>query len=205
MPIALNSLQDLAELEFDEIIDVRSPAEYAEDHILGAVNLPVLSDEERMEVGTLYKQESPFKARKIGAALVAQNAARHLQTFLLDKPGSYRPLVYCWRGGQRSNAFASILSQIGWRAEVLDGGYKTYRRKVKETLYEQLFPSPVFLLDGDTGSGKTDILQKLPALGWQVLDLETMARHRGSVLGGYAEAQPSQKGFESDLAARVLA
>lgn len=203
MPVTLTSLNDFAALDFDEIIDVRSPAEYAEDHIAGAINLPVLSDAERVEVGTIYKQESPFKARKIGAALVARNAAHHLQTFLADKPGGYRPLVYCWRGGQRSNAFASILMQIGWRAEVLNGGYKSYRRQVVETLYDRPFPCPVVLLDGDTGSGKTEILQNLSRLGWQVLDLEMMARHRGSVLGAMTDAQPSQKSFESDLAARV--
>ncbi|MEM9393577.1 MAG: tRNA 2-selenouridine(34) synthase MnmH [Pseudomonadota bacterium] len=203
MPVSLSDFRDVAALDFDEIIDVRSPSEYAEDHIAGAVNLPVLSDAERAQVGTIYTQESPFKARKIGAALVAQNAARHLQTFLSDKPGGYRPLVYCWRGGQRSNAFASILSQIGWRSEVLKGGYKSYRRLVVETLYKRPLPSLVMLLDGDTGSGKTEILQNLVGLDWQIIDLEHMARHRGSVLGGFAEPQPSQKSFESNLAWQV--
>ncbi|WP_425092896.1 tRNA 2-selenouridine(34) synthase MnmH [Tropicimonas sp. S265A] len=203
MALTLSTLGDLNNLQHDEIIDVRSPAEYAEDHVPGSINLPVLTDTERAQVGTIYKQESPFKARKIGAALVAQNAARHLQTHLADKPGNYRPLVYCWRGGQRSNAFAAILSQIGWRAQVVGGGYKTYRRLVVDALYDQPFPCPVILLDGDTGSGKTDILNRLPALGWQVLDLEGLARHRGSVLGAYTQAQPSQKGFESALAMGV--
>lgn len=198
-----HDLNDLAASGFDEILDVRSPAEFAEDHIPGAVNLPVLSDTERAQVGTIYKQDSPFKARKLGAALVAQNAARHLQNHLADKPGSYRPLVYCWRGGQRSNALASILAQIGWRSEVLKGGYKSYRRLVVEQLYTRPFPAPVLLLDGDTGSGKTDILNLLPHHGAQILDLEALAHHRGSVLGGLAEAQPSQKAFESELALQI--
>ena len=100
---------------FDMVIDVRSPGEFAEDHAPGAVNLPVLSAAERAEVGTIYVQERRFKARRIGAAYIAANVARHLQAALADKPGSFQPLVYCWRGGQRSNAMATILSQVGWR------------------------------------------------------------------------------------------
>jgi tRNA 2-selenouridine synthase len=204
MAVTLTQLSDLQDLGYDEVLDVRSPAEYAEDHVPGAVNLPVLSDAERAEVGTIYTQDSPFKARKIGAALVAQNAARHLQTYLADKPGGYRPLVYCWRGGARSNSFAAILTQIGWRTGVVDGGYKSYRRLVVRALYDQPVPSKVILLDGDTGSGKTEILNRLGAQGWQTLDLEGMARHRGSVLGAFSEPQPSQKAFESALVARIV-
>jgi rhodanese-related sulfurtransferase len=127
MAITLTSLGDAIDLGFDDIIDVRSPSEWADDHIPGAISLPVLDDAERARVGTIYKQESPFTARKVGAALVAQNAARHLQGPLADKPGSWRPLVYCWRGGQRSGSFATILSQVGWRVETVAGGYKTWR------------------------------------------------------------------------------
>ena len=98
---------------FDAIIDVRSPAEFAEDHVPGAISLPVLSDEERAVDGTIYVQESRFKARRLGAAIIARNVARHLETALADKDGAFRPLVYCWRGGQRSGAMATILSQVG--------------------------------------------------------------------------------------------
>lgn len=203
MSVTLNALSDLTTLPFDEILDVRSPAEYAEDHVHGAVNLPVLSNTERAEVGTVYVQDSPFKARKMGAALVARNAARHLETHLADKPGGYRPLVYCWRGGQRSGSFAAILQQVGWRAETVAGGYQSYRRMVSAALYEADFPCRVILLDGNTGSGKTDLLGMLPAHGLQVLDLEGLAHHRGSLLGSYAEPQPAQKGFESALAAAI--
>jgi tRNA 2-selenouridine synthase len=185
---------------FDAIIDVRSPGEFAEDHVPGAVNLPVLDNDERARVGTIYVQDSPFRARRIGAALVARNVARHLETALADKPGGFRPLIYCWRGGQRSGAMATILSQVGWRTAVLRGGYKTYRRGVQRRLYDQDLSLDLVLLDGPTGSGKTAILARLPALGVQVIDLEGLAEHRGSLFGGIpGRAQPSQKLFESRL------
>ena len=205
MAITLTSLRDLAVLGFDDIIDVRAPAEWAEDHVPGAINLAVLDDAERAEVGTIYKQVSPFTARKVGAALVAANAARHLQGPLAEKPGGWRPLVYCWRGGQRSGSFASILAQIGWRVEVIAGGYKAWRGLVVAALYDQPFPCPVVVLDGNTGSAKTDILNMLPGLGVQVLDLEGLARHRGSLFGGMSGGQPSQKAFETALAMAMLA
>jgi tRNA 2-selenouridine synthase len=199
MALTLTSLRQIADLGFDDIIDVRSPAEFAEDHIPGAINLPVLDDRERAEIGTIYKQDSPFRARKLGAALVAANAARHLQGALIDKPGGWQPLVYCWRGGQRSGSFASILSQIGWRVDLVAGGYKAYRSLVVKALYDAAFPCPVILLDGNTGSAKTALLHLLAARGVQVLDLEGLAHHRGSLFGAMPEGQPSQKAFESAL------
>lgn len=199
MPVKLESLAAVASLDFDTIIDVRAPAEYAEDHMPGAISLPVLDDDERARVGTIYKQVSPFDARKIGAALVAKNAAAHLQGPLADKPGGWRPLVYCWRGGQRSGSFAVILQQIGWRVETVQGGYKSWRHLVVDSLYDAPFPCPVVVLDGNTGSAKTDILKLLPERGVQVLDLEGLANHRGSLFGGMGD-QPSQKAFEGRLA-----
>ena len=204
MAVDLTSLAALSDLAFDAVIDVRSPSEFAEDHMPGAINLPVLSDAERAEVGTIYVQDSAFRARKVGAALVARNAAHHIEGPLAHFDGGWRPLVYCWRGGQRSGSFAMILRQIGWRADTVEGGYKAYRRLVVTCLYEQAFPSPVFLLDGDTGTAKTEILGMLAERGLQVIDLEGLANHRGSVLGGRG-AQPSQKSFESSLAAEVNA
>ena len=203
MSITLTSLANLGDLPFDQIIDVRSPDEWAEDHIPGAINLPVLDNAERAHVGTIYKQESPFKARKLGAALVAQNAARHLMGPLADKPGGYRPLVYCWRGGQRSGSFATILEQIGWRVDVIRGGYKAYRQLVVQTVYDTPFPAPAVVLDGNTGTAKTEVLGLLAARGVQVIDLEGIARHRGSVFGGRAGGQPSQKAFEGALAQAI--
>jgi tRNA 2-selenouridine synthase len=199
MAVQLNSLADVLALDFDDIIDVRAPAEWAEDHVPGAISLPVLDDAERARVGTIYKQVNPFSARKIGAALVAKNAARHLEGPLADKPGGWRPLVYCWRGGQRSGSFASILSQIGWRVEVVAGGYKTWRRLVVDALYNDPFPHQLVVLDGNTGSAKTEVLNLLPARGVQVVDLEGLANHRGSLFGSLGD-QPSQKAFEGRLA-----
>ena len=182
------------------MIDVRSPAEFAEDHAPGAINLPVLSNEERAEVGTIYVQQSRFLARKIGAAYIARNVAHHLQTALADQPGSFRPLIYCWRGGQRSGAMATILAQVGWRTTVLAGGYKTWRRHVSTRLYDTALPFRLVLLDGYTGSGKTEVLARLAARGLQTLDLEGLAAHRGSLFGAIAgRPQPSQKLFESRL------
>lgn len=205
MAYRIASLPDFAQHGFDTVIDVRSPAEYAEDHLPGAINLPALSDAERARVGTIYKRESPFTARKLGAALVARNVAAHLEGPLAEMPGGWRPLVYCWRGGQRSGSVATILREIGWRVETLEGGYRSFRRGVVQALYEADFPAPVVLLDGNTGTAKTDVLKRLRAKGAQVIDLEGLARHRGSLLGGVAGGQPSQKAFETALAVEIAA
>lgn len=199
MAFSLTDTRHLAEAGFDTIIDVRSPSEFAEDYVPGAVSMPVLSDAERAEVGTIYTQDSPFRARKIGAALVARNAARHIEDRLLGMDGGWRPLVYCWRGGQRSGSFASILNQIGWRVEVLDGGYRSWRRLVVGRLYDADLGLKVIRLDGYTGTAKTALLAEVAALGGQVIDLEGLARHRGSILGDVEGAQPAQKGFETAL------
>lgn len=205
MPVySLSSLSDLSKAPFDTVIDVRAPSEYAEDHLPGAINLPVLSDEERAKVGTIYKQVSPFDAKKIGAALVSKNAAHHLQTELADKPGGWRPMVYCWRGGQRSGSFATILEQIGWRVGLLKGGYKSYRRMVVAALYDQPLPHRFILIDGGTGTAKTRLLTLLAETGAQVIDLEGMANHRGSLFGSMGD-QPSQKMFESRIAMALAA
>ena len=203
MALTLTSLSDAPWTRFDTVIDVRAPAEFAEDHLPGAISLAVLSDEERARVGTIYKQVSAFEARKIGAALVARNAARHIEERLMEHDGAWRPLVYCWRGGQRSNSFASILSQIGWRVEVLDGGYRSYRRLVNAMLHEDPLPHRLVLLDGNTGTAKTAVLARLAATGVQVLDLEGMAEHRGSIFGGLEAPQPAQKMFESRIVERL--
>ena len=205
MPITLPNLPALASLKFDEIIDARAPAEFAEDHLPGAVSLPVLDDAERAHVGTVYKQESPFTARKIGAALVARNVARHLETTLADRPKGYRPLVYCWRGGQRSGSFALILRQVGWQAETIDGGYRAFRHLVQTALYDTPWPSPVIVLDGNTGTAKTDLLALLAERGQQVIDLEGLANHRGSLFGAVPGGQPAQKAFETRLAMQATA
>ncbi len=201
MPLPRYTQQPWTET-YSEIIDVRSPSEFTQDRIPTAINLPVLDDAERAEVGTIYKQ-SPFAARKKGAALVAKNISQHLIEHFASKDKDYRPLVYCWRGGQRSNSMASVLSQIGWQVTVIEGGYKTYRTYVREQLEKLPEKFNYKLLCGLTGSGKTYILRQLKQRGAQVLDLEAIANHRGSLLGeewiGKPASQPSQKYFESLL------
>ncbi len=183
---------------FDALIDVRSPAEFAEDHLPGAVNWPVLDDEQRRTVGTMYKQVSPLQARKVGAAMVARNIADHVERWLADTPREWRPLVYCWRGGQRSGSLAWFLGQIGFRSAQLQGGYKAFRAVVRAELQTLPQRHRYQVLCGRTGSGKTRLLHALAAQGAQTLDLEGLAGHRGSVLGALPGcAQPSQKHFDS--------
>lgn len=205
MALKFSDLTQLYSHGFDTVIDVRSPAEFAEDHLPGAINLPVLDNEERARVGTIYKQQSPFLARKLGAALVFRNAANHIEHRLSHHEGNWRPLVYCWRGGQRSGSFTWTLQQIGWRAEVVEGGYRTYRRLVNAYLYDQPLPFRLVALDGYTGTAKTDLLHYLNQRGVQVVDLEGLANHRGSLLGERPGGQPSQKAFESALSAALCA
>ena len=186
--------------DYDEIIDVRSPAEYAEDHIPGAISAPVLSNEQRAQVGTLYVQTSSFEAKKLGAALIARNIALHLETQFKDKPKNWRPLVYCWRGGQRSGAMSIILAQVGWQVGRLEGGYKAYRRHVIAELSVLPARFNYRVVCGATGSGKSRLLHALREQGAQVLDLEHLAQHRGSLLGNLPnEPQPAQKMFDSLL------
>jgi tRNA 2-selenouridine synthase len=185
--------------EFDTIIDARSESEYALDHIPGAINCPVLNDEERILVGTTYKQVGTFEAKKIGAPLVARNVARYIDTLFADKPRDWKPLVYCWRGGNRSGSMAHILAKVGWPVVQLDGGYKAFRGFVNGALEDP--PALQYrVVCGTTGSGKSRLLETLDAIGAQVLDLERLAAHRGSVLGHLPnEPQPSQKMFETRI------
>jgi len=183
---------------FDEVIDVRSPAEFALDHIPGAVNCPVLDDAERARVGTIYTQVSPFDAKKLGAALVSKNIARHIEERFRERERGWRPLVYCWRGGKRSAAMAHVLREVGWEAATLAGGYRAYRREVVARLDALPSRFRFRVVCGATGSGKSRLLAALAAQGAQVLDLERLASHRGSLLGELpGEPQPSQKLFDS--------
>lgn len=191
---------------FDEIVDVRTPAEFAEDHIPGSINCPVLDNRQRIEVGTLYKQHSPFEAKKVGAAYVAENIARHLRATFHDRPKTWKPLIVCWRGGMRSGSMTLILRRVGWNAQQLQGGYKDYRKLVVTQLAELPQRFHFNVICGATGSGKSRLLQALAQRGEQVLDLEEMACHKGSVLGVLPDAeQPSQKSFETRLFFALLA
>jgi tRNA 2-selenouridine synthase len=185
---------------FDTIIDVRSPLEYEEDHIIGSINCPVLYDQERIIVGTIYKKESTFKAKIIGSSLTAKNIAKHIEEKFINQQGSWQPLIYCWRGGQRSKAFSLILSEVGWRTFQLEGGYKKYRNEVINFLNKVGSKLKIILISGKTGSAKTKILQNIKLQGGQILDLENLANHKGSLLGKIPDLkQPSQKLFESKL------
>ena len=195
-----------ARADYAAIIDVRSEGEFAVDCFPGAINAPVLDNTERARVGTLYKQVSPFEARKLGAALVARNIARHLETRFAAMPRDWNPLIYCWRGGSRSGAMAQVFAQIGWRVQVVEGGYQAYRRCVVHDLEQWPAQLQFVVLCGRTGCGKTRLLHALAQRSAQVLDLEGHAHHRGSVLGIDPQSvQPSQKAFESSLHAALAA
>ncbi len=198
------SIRELLSHDFDAVIDVRSPGEFAADHIDAAVNLPVLDDDERRQVGTTYTQDSKFRARRIGASMISRNIACHLDTALAGHAPDWRPLIYCWRGGKRSQAFAEICHQVGWRCTTLSGGYKRYRRLVNAFFYHDPMPFRPILLAGPTGTGKTAILTELAKIGVQTLDLEHCARHRGSIFGHVQAGQPTQKRFESCLITGLL-
>ncbi|MGI4935983.1 MAG: tRNA 2-selenouridine(34) synthase MnmH, partial [Janthinobacterium lividum] len=200
-PALITLPEALARLpSFDAVIDVRSPAEFALDHLPGAINCPVLDDEERVRVGTMYKQVNAFEAKKLGAALVARNIAHHIDTAFAGHGRHWQPLLYCWRGGNRSGAMALILAKIGWPALQLDGGYRFFRHHVNAELAVLPARFDFRVVCGTTGSGKSRLLQHLAMLGAQVLDLEALAEHRGSVLGILPGApQPSQKMFESRI------
>lgn len=199
--------QELAEhwQAFDALIDARTPDEFALDHLPGAINLPVLTNEERIEIGTLYKVSS-FEAKKRGAAHVARNIARHLETALIDQPRHWRPLVYCWRGGNRSQAMATVFERIGWKAQVLEGGYAEFRRFLTQDLSRLASTFQYRVVCGVTGSGKSQFLRHLANEGEQILDLEALAHHRGSLLGAEpVGSQPSQKSFETQIWDRLRA
>jgi tRNA 2-selenouridine synthase len=194
-PLSLEQLR-----AFDAVLDARSPAEYAEDHLPGAQNTPVLDDAERVLVGTIYKQQSAFEAKRVGAPIAARNISKHIEERFADKPRDWRPLVYCWRGGGRSGSLVHVLRQVGWDAQRLDGGYKAFRRQVVAELDAMPARHRFHVLCGATGAGKSRLLEALGEAGAQVLDLEVLAAHRGSVLGDLPDApQPTQKAFETSI------
>ena len=188
--------------EYDTIIDVRSPAEYATDHVPSAVNLPVLDNDQRHEVGSLYKDDK-LAARRVGMGYVAKALSDLAARELVDKPDSWSPLVYCWRGGMRSSTVVDALRKVGWKAESIQGGYRAYRAHVRSLLAELPAKFTWIVLCGPTGSGKTALLAELTRLGGSCLDLEGLANHRGSLFGDCGR-QPSQKSFESSLAQRLM-
>jgi tRNA 2-selenouridine synthase len=193
------------------ILDVRSPSEYLEDHIEGAENYPVLNDEERSIVGTLYKKNN-FAAKQLGAKLIAKNISVILEIIEKSeesyiKQNLRKPLtnflIYCWRGGMRSHSLFTVMDLIGYNTYVLNGGYKAYRSWINTFLTTYNFPK-VIVVHGPSGSGKTEILNTLQNEGFPIINLEKYANHSGSVFGSKVERQPSQKYFETLLAMRLL-
>jgi tRNA 2-selenouridine synthase len=185
--------------EYALVIDARSPHEYADDHLPGAVNLPIVDDAQHAEVGTLHRSD-PHAAYVLGSQYALRNIAAHIGSVIAALPPRSRLLVYCFRGGKRSKAWADPLRTIGFPVDVLPGGWKAYRGWVRARL-EQLPGELTWrLVSGTTASGKTRLLQALAAAGEQVLDLEAIARHRGSLLGDLpGQPQPPQKRFDSQL------
>lgn len=192
---ALRSIDD-----FDAILDARSESEYAEDHLPGAQNWPTLRDAERHEIGTIYKQVNAFEAKKRGAAIAARNISAHIDRHVIDQPKGWQPLTYCWRGGKRSGSLSLILSEIGFRVTLIEGGYKAFRNALLADIPAQVQRLQFRVICGTTGSGKTRLLQALAQAGAQVLDLEALACHRSSVLGALpGQPQPSQKAFDTQV------
>ncbi|MEO7445022.1 MAG: tRNA 2-selenouridine(34) synthase MnmH [Ferruginibacter sp.] len=197
--------------ETNPVFDVRSPGEYTHAHIPGAHSLPIFSDEERKAIGTTYKQSSREKAIKEGLEFfgsrmkdLVEQAEAALRQELSNKKGGQKPklLIHCWRGGMRSNAVAWLLDLYGFECYLLEGGYKSYRN-----LALQQFEKPIDLqlLGGYTGSGKTEVLEQLSAKGLPIIDLEKIAKHRGSAFGGIGQPeQPSQEMFENLLALELM-
>lgn len=203
-PFADRSVTIAGLCAFADRLDVRSPAEFALDHLPGARNTPVLDNDERARIGTLHSQTSAFAARRAGAAVVSRNIATILETACADKPRDWSPLVYCWRGGQRSRSLTMVLNEVGFRARQLVGGYRAYRRHVSAELATLPTRFRYTVLCGLTGSGKSRLLDALAQTDAQVLDLEALAGHRGSLLGDTPGVpQPSQKRFESGLFAAL--
>jgi tRNA 2-selenouridine synthase len=189
--------------QYDLIIDARSPREYEEDHIPGAVNLPVVNNEEFAEVGILHRTD-PTAAYQLGARYSLNNIARHIEHHVSKYPGRCKVLVYCFRGGKRSKVWFDVLDTIGYRVEKLKGGWKAYRRWVNEQLASAPTGYRYIVLSGPTGSGKTRLLNALQEAGAQVLDLEGIAVHRGSMIGAVpGRPQPTQKMFDSMLLQRL--
>ncbi|RJQ30579.1 MAG: tRNA 2-selenouridine(34) synthase MnmH [Peptococcaceae bacterium] len=181
------------------LVDVRSEGEFQEATIPGAVNVPLLSNEERAAVGVTYKNDGPGIARRLGLELVAPKMAGKVTS--LDRlAGSRELVVFCWRGGLRSQFMASVLDTVGYKVSRVTGGYKAYRRYVNEYLGREKLSHRAIVLYGLTGVGKTDVLLHLAEKGMPVLDLEGLARHRGSVYGKIGlPPSPTQKMFEGNI------
>jgi tRNA 2-selenouridine synthase len=178
------------------VIDVRSEGEFEAGHIKGAANIPLLNNHERMIVGRAYKQQGQAEAITQGFKLVGQRLSDIVQESIRVAGGN-EALVYCWRGGMRSNNFSQFIGMARVKSRTLEGGYKSYRHAVLESFTK---PLKLISLTGCTGSGKSEILRALKSQGEQMLDLEDLANHKGSAFGGLLmPAQPSTEQFQNEL------
>ncbi len=178
------------------IIDVRSEKEYFQGHISGAINLPLFNNEERAVVGTLYKNSGRETSVLRGLELAGPKLADFVKQ-LHKTTDQKKILVHCWRGGMRSESMAWLFQVAGYEVFILEGGYKAYRRFIRERLSQ---PANIIILGGLTGSGKTELLHLLGQMGEQVLDLEKLACHKGSVFGGFGQpGQPTNEQFENNI------
>ncbi len=178
------------------ILDVRSPAEFSQGHIPGATNLPLLNNEERAKVGTIYKKTGKEQAVQLGYEIVNPKIPQLFQA-AQAKVIDNEVLVHCWRGGMRSGNVAAFLQKQGIRAYTLKKGYKAYRQYIRDFFSQ---PVKLYVLGGETGSGKTEILRHLKEMGEQVIDMEALAHHKGSSFGALGELpQPTSEQFENDL------
>jgi len=181
------------------IVDARTPLEFADDHLPGAINVPILTNAERVEIGTLYKQQGPQLARIRGLELTCHRFPAIVAT-IAEAAKGLPVLVYCWRGGLRSESIAMLLEMTGYPVVKLAGGYKSFRATVSAFFESVRLPVQLVVLHGMTGSGKTEFLLQLPQERYTVIDLEGLARHRGSAFGALGmDEQPDQKRFESLL------
>lgn len=194
--ITVNELLKLKKKNEVTLVDVRSPSEYKEATIPGSINIPFFNDEERAEIGTIYKQVSPEAAKERGL----ENVSAKLPSFVKEFSGyEGKKVVFCWRGGMRSKTSATVLSLMGIKVFRLSGGYRAYRNWVVEILNTLEIKPEAYVLNGYTGSGKTKILRQLQKEGYPVLDLEGMANHRGSIFGQIGLHANNQKSFDSQF------
>ncbi|UVI32823.1 tRNA 2-selenouridine(34) synthase MnmH [Paenibacillus spongiae] len=194
------TIEELLELQRKgevELIDVRSPSEYAESTIPGSVNIPIFDDAERAEVGTLYKQESIEAAKDKGLEIVSRKLPAFIRA--ISDTEHARKVVFCWRGGMRSKTSATLASLMGLRMYRLTGGFRAYRKWVVQKLEGISELPPCYVINGYTGTGKTELLNRLEQLGYPVINLEAMAQHRGSIFGHIGTRPNNQKSFESLL------
>ncbi|SEO94512.1 tRNA 2-selenouridine(34) synthase MnmH [Paenibacillus sp. OV219] len=199
--IAIEELSALRQTGSIVTIDVRSPSEYADATIPGSLNIPLFNDEERAEIGTIYKQVSVHAAKERGLEIASAKLPAFIKAFS-QIPG--KKAVFCWRGGMRSKTSATVLDLMGIRIYRIEGGYRAYRQWVVSRMDEFELAPLAYVLHGNTGTGKTAILRKLQEQSYPVLDIERLAGHRGSIFGNIGLISHNQKTFDAQLSDELI-